>query len=135
MRAQIVHHRAGAGRPTAVRVALVSAALLVLLVLLGVVLPVWTLIGSADATVAGALDVPGGRIAAVTVLGVLVVLALAVGLVLTVRPAVAWSLTALLVVVALLTALYPLLATAQSAVDQGQAFLPWITDLVIRLRG
>ena len=127
--------RFASGRPRSVRVALVVAAVVLLLVVLAVAVPVWTLITGADATVAGALDVPGGRIAVVTVLGVLIVVGLAVGLVLTSRPTVAWVLTVVIGLVALVVALYPLLATAQAAVDQGKAFAPWLTDLVVRLRG
>lgn len=135
MRVQVSHGRVSSGKPRSVRVALVVAAAVVVLVLAAVVLPVWGLIGSADASTAGALDVPVGRIAVVTVLGVLVVVALAVGLLVTARPTVAWVLTAVITVVALLTALYPLLATAQAAVDQGKAFIPWLTNLVVQLRG
>jgi len=134
VRVAVSRGRFASGRPHSVRVALVVAAV-VLLVVLAVALPVWALIGSPDATVAGALDVPGGRIAVVTVLGVLVVIGLAVGLVLTSRPPVAWALTVIIAVVALLVALYPLLATAQAAVDQGKEFIPWLTDLVVQLRG
>ena len=134
MRVSVSRGRFASGRPRSVRVALVVAAVVLLLVVLAVALPVWGLIGSADATVAGALDVPGGRIAVVTVLGVLVVIGLAVGLVLTSRPPVAWALTVIIAVVALLVALYPLLATAQAAVDQGKEFIPWLTNLVVQLR-
>lgn len=135
MRVEVSRGRFVSGRPRSVRVALVVAAVVLLLVVLAVAVPVWTLITGADATVAGALDVPGGRIAVVTVLGVLVVVGLAVGLVLTSRPTVAWVLTVVIGLVALVVALYPLLATAQAAVDQGKTFVPWLTNLVVQLRG
>ena len=100
--------------------------------LVGVVLPVWTAIGAADGAVAGAVDVPAGRIAAVTVLGLLVVLALVVGLVLTRRAALAWPLALAALALALVVAVYPLLATAARAVQQGREFIPWVSDLVAR---
>ena len=135
MKVSVSHGRVSSGKPRSVRVALIVAAVVVALVLLAVALPVWTLIGSADAAVAGAIDVPAGKIALVTILGVVVVLGLAVGLFLTSRPTVAWVLTVVITVVALLTALYPLLATSQAAVDQGKQFIPWLTNLIVQLRG
>ncbi|GAA1845505.1 hypothetical protein ACFFOM_11425 [Microlunatus capsulatus] len=122
-------------RPPAVRAALGVAGLGLVLVLVGVVLPVWTAIGAADGAVAGAVDVPAGRIAAVTVLGLLVVLALAVGLVLTRRAALAWPLALAALALALVVAVYPLLATAARAVQQGREFIPWVSDLVVRFTG
>lgn len=72
--------------------------------------------GSADAATAGAPDVPVGRIVGV-------------------GAPVAWDLTVVAVVVALVVSLYPLLATADAALQQGRAFVPWVTGLVAQLRG
>ena len=135
MRVRLAHRRSGLGPPRAVRVPQVVGATVVLLVVVAVVLPVWALIGSTDAAVAGAVDVPVGSIALVSVLALLVVLGLGVGLVRTDSPVVAWCLAVAIGLVALAAGLYPLLATAQSAVDQGRAFVPWLTDLIVRLRG
>ena len=125
----------GSARPTGVRVALIVAVVGVLLVLGAVVAPVWGVIGSADAASAGALDVPVGRIVLVSLLGVVLVVGLGVGLALTYRSGVAWALAAVIVVVALVAGVYPLFATASSAVEQGREFVPWVTGVVRALRG
>ena len=105
------------------------------LVLGAVLAPVLATIGSADAASAGALDVPVGRIVAVGVLGLLVVLALGVGLVRTSNVGVAWALAVVVLVVTLIVSLYPLFATANAALQQGRDFIPWVTGLVAQLRG
>ncbi|SDU89714.1 hypothetical protein SAMN04488544_1619 [Microlunatus sagamiharensis] len=125
----------GSARPTGVRAALVVAVLGVLLVLGAVLAPVLGTIGSADAASAGALDVPVGRIILVGVLGLLVVLALGVGLFRTWSTPVAWALAVVAVLVTLVVSLYPLLVAADAALQQGRAFVPWVTGLVARLRG
>ena len=135
MRVRVAHRRPGLGRPRGVRIPQVVGGTVVLVVVVAVVLPVWALIGSTDAAVGGAVDVPVGPIVLVSVLGLLVVVGLGVGLVRTNSPAVAWCLVVAVGLVALAAGLYPLLATAQSAVDQGRAFVPWLTDLTVRLRG
>ena len=118
MRVRVAHRRPGLGRPRGVRIPQVVGGTVVLVVLVAVVLPVCALIGSTDAAAGGAIDVPAGRIALVSVPGLLVVLSVGVGLVRTVSPAVGWCLVVAVGVVALAAGLYPLLATAQSAVDQ-----------------
>lgn len=125
----------GSARPTAVRAALVVAVVGVLLVVGAVVVPVWGVIGSADAASAGALDVPVGRIVLVTLLGLVVVVALGVGLARTYAAGVAWALAVVALLVALVVGIYPLFATASSALDQGREFVPWVTGLVRSLRG
>lgn len=125
----------GSARPTAVRAALVVAVLGVLLVVGTVVVPVWGVIGSADAASAGALDVPVGRIVLVTLLGLVLVAALGVGLARTYSAGVAWALTVVAVLVALAAGIYPLFATASSALDQGRDFVPWAIGVVRAFRG
>lgn len=125
----------GSARPGGVKAALAVAVLGVLLVLGAVLAPVLGTVGSADAASAGALDVPVGRIVAVGLLALLVVLGLGVGLARTWSTPVAWALTVVVVVVTLVASLYPLFATAGAALEQGRDFVPWVTGLVARLRG
>ena len=72
-----------------------------------VVVPVWGVIGSADAASAGALDVPVGRIVGVTLVGLVVVVALGVGLDRTYAAPVAWALAVVALLVALVVGVAP----------------------------
>lgn len=122
--------RTSSGRPVGTRVALAVAVLGFLLVAGAVALPVYGVIGGADAASGGVLDVPVGRIVAVTLLCLVVVAVAVVGLLRTANPGVAWALAVAVLVVSLVGAVYPLLTTGASAVRQGEAFVPWVTRLV-----
>ena len=63
-------------RPRAVWAALVTSVVVCLLIVVGVLLPVLTLIGAADGGTAGALDVPVGSIAAAIAIGYVLALVL-----------------------------------------------------------
>jgi hypothetical protein len=117
-------------RPRAVWAALITSTIVCLLIVVGVLIPVLTLIGAADGGTAGALDVPVGRIVAAIAIGYVLALVL-LGLVVTVRNGpLAWILGVAAVVSTLLVSLWPLVAVAIAGVDQVQDVVPFIQDLV-----
>lgn len=122
-------------RPTAVWAALVTGVVVCLLVVVGVFVPVLGLLAAADGGTAGVLDVPVGSIAIAAVVGYLLALVL-LGLVLLTRSGpVAWVLAVAAVVSTLLVSLWPLVATALSAVDQAGDVWPFITGLIDQFWG
>ena len=104
-------------------------AALVLLVAVAVLGPVLGLVGSA-AAIGPVLDVPYAGITAGIVLGFLLALGGLAGTFGTRRAGLGWALVVLAVLCALGASLWPLLATADAAVDRGRDVLPWITGLV-----
>ena len=119
-------------RPRAVWAALVTSVVLCLLIVVGVLLPVLTLIGAADGGTAGALDVPVGSIAAAIAIGYVLALLLLLLIVKVRNGALAWVLGVAAVISTLVVSLWPLVAVAIAGVDQVQDVIPFIQDLVAR---
>jgi len=119
-------------RPRAVWAALVTSVVICLLIVVGVLLPVLTLIGAADGGTAGALDVPVGSIAAAIAIGYVLALLLLLLIVKVRNGALAWVLGVAAVISTLVVSLGPLVAVAIAGVDQVQDVIPFIQDLVAR---
>lgn len=119
-------------RPRAVWAALVTSVVICLLIVVGVLLPVLTLIGAADGGTAGALDVPVGSIAAAIAIGYVLALLLLLLIVKVRNGALAWVLGVAAVVSTLVVSLWPLVAVALAGVDQVQDVVPFVQDLVAR---
>jgi uncharacterized membrane protein len=119
-------------RPRAVWAALVTSVVLCVLIVVGVLLPVLTLIGAADGGTAGALDVPVGSIAAAIAIGSVLALVLLLLVVRVRTGALAWVLGVAAVISTLVVSLWPLVAVAIAGVDQVQDLIPFIQDLIAR---
>jgi uncharacterized membrane protein len=119
-------------RPRAVWAALVTSVVLCVLIVLGVLLPVLTLIGAADGGTAGALDVPVGSIAAAIAIGYVLALVLLLLVVRVRNGALAWVLGVAAVISTLVVSPWPLVAVAIAGVDQVQDLIPFIQDLIAR---
>jgi uncharacterized membrane protein len=119
-------------RPRAVWAALVTSVVLCVLIVVGVLLPVLTLIGAADGGTAGALDVPVGSIAAAIAIGCVLALVLLLLVVRVRTGALAWVLGVAAVISTLVVSLWPLVAVAIAGVDQVQDLIPFIQDLIAR---
>jgi hypothetical protein len=119
-------------RPRAVWAALATSAVLCVLIVVGVLLPVLTLIGAADGGTAGALDVPVGSIVAAIAIGYVLALVLLLLVVKVRNGALAWVLGVAAVISTLVVSLWPLVAVAIAGVDQVQDLVPFIQDLIAR---
>ncbi|VXA99071.1 conserved membrane hypothetical protein [Frigoribacterium sp. 9N] len=119
-------------RPRAVWAALVTSAVLCVLIVVGVLLPVLTLIGAADGGTAGALDVPVGSIVAAIAIGYVLALVLLLLIVKVRNGPLAWVLGVAAVISTLVVSLWPLVAVAIAGVDQVQDLIPFIQDLITR---
>ena len=117
-------------RPAAVWAALVTGAVLCVSTVVFVLLPVLGLIGAADGSTAGALDVPVGSIAVALVIGLGLALVLLALIVATRNGAVAWVLAVAAVISTLVVSLWPLVATAFAAVGQAGDVIPFIKGLI-----
>lgn len=122
-------------RPRSAWAALVTAVLLCALVVGGVLLPVLGLIGAADATTVGYLDVPVGAITASIVISYLIAVLLLGATFLSRNAVIAWITATAAVIATLVGSLWPLVATAFSSVDQAQDVIPFIMDLIGRITG
>lgn len=120
--------RQGRALPLRFVAALVGAVLVVLTALL-VLGPVLGLVGAA-ASAGPLLSVPVGSITAVVVLGFLVSLALLVGAALSRQHWLSWTLAVLAWLVSLVASVWPIVATANQAVDRARDIWPWIVQLV-----
>jgi hypothetical protein len=117
-------------RPTgAVLLAVVVGAVLVLANGLLVLGPVTGLVGAAAAA-GPVLDVPVGSSTLVVVLGYVVAVALLLVAWRSRRSVTAGVLAGLAWLLSLLVSLWPLVATADRAVDRVRDIVPWIVDLV-----
>jgi uncharacterized membrane protein len=119
-------------RQRAVWAALVTSVVLCVLIVVGVLLPVLTLIGAADGGTAGALDVPVGSIAVAIAIGCVLALVLLLLVVRVRNGALAWVLGVAAVISTLVVSLWPLVAVAIAGVDQAQDLIPFIQDLIAR---
>ncbi|MFB9377910.1 hypothetical protein ACFFKU_10380 [Kineococcus gynurae] len=121
--------RPGSGRVSPRVVAgLVAVALIIANVLL-VLGPVLGLVGA----VAGSgpvVDIPYLSMTVLTVLGFVIALLLAGLAYLTYRPALRWTAVVLAWLVSLLASVWPIVATADAAVDRLRDILPWITETI-----
>ena len=117
-------------RPAAVWAALVTGAVLCVSSVVFVLLPVLGLIGAADGSTVGALDVPVGSIAVALVIGLGLALVLLALIVATRNGAVAWVLAVAAVISTVVVSLWPLVATAFAAVGQAGDVIPFIQGLI-----
>ena len=131
----ISRFRRSSSRPIGPLIALVVGIVGVVLTALGVLLPVFGPICSAEGATGTVLVVPVGRV----VVALLVTFGLAVGLLVAAgrsqRTALAWVLAVVAVVVVAFGSVYPLIAVASSAVGQARDLVPWIRDLITRVAG
>lgn len=112
--------------------ALVTGAVLCVSTVAFVLLPVLGLIGAADGSTVGALNVPVGSIAVALVIGLGLALVLLALIVATRNGAVAWVLAVAAVISTLVVSLWPLVATAFAAVGQAGEVIPFIQGLIER---
>lgn len=117
-------------RPAAVWAALVTGVVLCVSTVVFVLLPVLGVIGAADGSTVGALDVPVGSIAAALVTGVGLALVLLALIVATRNGAVAWVLAVAAMISTLVVSVWPLVATAFAAVGQAGDVIPFIQGLI-----
>jgi hypothetical protein len=122
-------------RPRAVWAATLTGAIVSAVVVVGVLLPVLGLIGAADATTAGQLDVPVGLIALGIVISLVVGLAMLAFAAMTRSGVVAWIAAVSAVVATLVGSAWPLVATTIASVDQVQDAIPFVQDLIGRVLG
>lgn len=114
--------------PTRLVAAGVGAVLVVLTGLL-VLGPVLGLVGAA-ASAGPLLSIPVGSITAVVVLGYLLALGLLVAAALSRLAVASWTLVVVAWLVSLAVSVWPIIATADQAVDRGRDIWPWIQQLV-----
>ncbi|WP_119870357.1 hypothetical protein [Frondihabitans sp. 762G35] len=122
-------------RPRSVWAALITGTVLCVAIVAGILLPVLGLIGAADATTIGALDVPVGAVTASIVISYLVAL---VFLALTYASrigAVSWITAVAAVIATLVGSVWPLVATALASVTQVQDTIPFIQKLIGQVTG
>ncbi|PPF55412.1 hypothetical protein C5B94_05310 [Clavibacter michiganensis] len=122
-------------RPRAVWAATLTGAVVSGIVVIGVLLPALGLVGAADATTVGQLDVPAGLIALGIVISFAVGLAMLAVAALTRSGVVAWVAAVAAVVATLVGSVWPLVATTIASVDQAQDAIPFVRDLIGRVLG
>ncbi|WP_440709421.1 hypothetical protein [Herbiconiux sp. YIM B11900] len=122
-------------RPRSVWAAFITSTVICLLILLGVLLPILGLIGTADGSTAGALDVPVGQIALAILIGYLLALVLLAICLRLRNGAAAWVIGVAAVISTLSVSVWPLVITAIAGTDQARGLLPAIQDLIARFTG
>ncbi|TDX81440.1 hypothetical protein EDF35_1107 [Rathayibacter sp. PhB151] len=122
-------------KPRAAWAALATGVVVSFLIVVGVLLPVLGLIGAADATTAGVLDVPVGAIILSIVISYLIALAFLALAFVSRNAALAWVAAVAAVIATLVGSVWPLLATAFASVDQAGDVIPFIQDLIARVTG
>jgi hypothetical protein len=120
-------------RPRAVWAALVTAIVLCALIVGGVLLPVLGLIGAADATTVGALDVPVGAITLSIVISYAIALLFLVLAFISRVGALSWIAAVAAVVATLVGSTWPLVATAIASVGQISEVVPFIQQLIAQV--
>ncbi|RFA15939.1 hypothetical protein B7R21_03025 [Subtercola boreus] len=129
-------HAVGTGRrrrPRSVWAALITGLVLCIVIVAGVLLPVLGLIGAADATTIGALNVPVGAITASIVISYLVALGFLALAFISRVGALAWIAATAAVIATLVGSLWPLVATALSSVNQVENVIPFIQNLITQV--
>lgn len=122
-------------RPRAVWAALITGLLVSALIVLGVLLPNLGLIGAADASTLGVLDVPVGQIALAIVISFVLGLIL-LGMKFASRNgAVAWIASVAAIVATLVGSVAPLVVTAFASVGQAGEVIPFIQQLIASVTG
>lgn len=106
-----------------------------LLVALTLLISSLSVIGSGEGVTAGALQVPVARIVIVVAVGYLVALGLLAATLVARSPVGGWVLALVAVAIAVSVSVYPLFATAATAVDQARDVVPWILDLIRTVTG
>jgi hypothetical protein len=122
-------------KPRAAWIALATGAVLSLVVVVAVLLPVLGLIGAADGTTAGTLDVPVGAIVLSIVISYAVGLAFLALAFVSRNSALAWVAAVAAVIATLIGSVWPLIATGFASVDQAKDVIPFIQDLIARVTG
>ncbi|RFA08193.1 hypothetical protein B7R54_02380 [Subtercola boreus] len=120
-------------RSRAVWAALITGVVLCILIVAGVLLPVLGLIGAADATTIGALNVPVGAIIASIVISYLVALGFLALTFVSRIGALAWIAATAAVIATLVGSVWPLVATALSSVSQIENVIPFIQQLITQV--
>ncbi|WP_291053189.1 hypothetical protein [Herbiconiux sp.] len=120
-------------RSRAVWAALITGVALCIIIVAGVLFPVLGLIGAADATTIGALNVPVGAIAASIAISYLVALGFLALTAVSRIGALAWITATAAVIATLIGSVWPLVATALASVDQVQSIIPFIQQLVAQV--
>ena len=129
-------HANGTGRrrrSRAVWAALITGIVLCVVIVAGVLLPVLGLIGAADATTIGALNVPVGAIVASIVISYLVALGFLALTFVSRIGALAWIASTAAVIATLVGSVWPLVATALSSVNQIENVIPFVQDLIAQV--
>lgn len=119
-----------ASRPRAVWLALLAAPTAVVMIAFGVLVPVLALIGSADASTVGALDVPVGGIAVAVLIGYGLAVLLTLVIARVRSPGLAWTLAISAAMSALLVSVWPLIATAIAGAGQAAEVGPVLGELI-----
>ncbi|SMH48664.1 hypothetical protein SAMN06295885_3091 [Rathayibacter oskolensis] len=122
-------------KPRAAWAAFATGVVVSALIVVGVLLPVLGLIGAADATTVGALDVPVAAITVSIVISYLIGLAALALAFVSRNAALAWVAAVAAVVATLIGSIWPLVATAFASVDQAQDIVPFLQDLIGRVTG
>ncbi|MWV48036.1 hypothetical protein GRS96_01950 [Rathayibacter sp. VKM Ac-2803] len=122
-------------KPRAAWIAFATGVVVSALVVFAVLLPVLGLIGAADATTVGVLDVPVGAITLSIVISYLIGLAALALAFVSRNAALAWVAAVAAVVATLIGSVWPLVATAFASVDQAQDVVPFIQDLIGQVTG
>ncbi|MCS5715647.1 hypothetical protein NVV95_13935 [Herbiconiux sp. CPCC 205716] len=122
-------------RPRAVWAAVITAVVLCLLTVVGVMLPVLGLIAGADATTVGALDVPVGAIVASIAICSIVALGFLALAFVSRNGALSWIAAVAAVVATPIGSVWPLVATGMASVGQAQELIPFIQQLIARVGG
>lgn len=120
-------------RPRSVWAALITAVVLCIVIVAGVLLPVLGLIGAAKATTGGVLNLPVGAITASIVISYLLAVVFLVLTFVSRIGALAWIAAVAAVVATLVGSLWPLAATAFASVDQVQEVIPFIQNLITQV--
>lgn len=123
----------GRRRPRAVWVAVATGSALVVVTVAAVLIPILTLIGTADGATVGALDVPVGAIVIALLIGYGLALVLLLIAARVRNGPLAWILAVSAVVSTLAVSVWPLFAVAAAGVDQASDIIPFIQDLIHRV--
>ncbi|QHC68232.1 hypothetical protein GSU68_17745 [Rathayibacter sp. VKM Ac-2759] len=122
-------------KPRAAWIAFATGVIVSAIVVFAVLLPVLGLIGAADATTVGVLDVPVGAITLSIVISFLIGLAALALAFVSRNAALAWVAAVAAVVATLIGSIWPLVTTAFASVDQAQDVVPFIQDLIGQVTG
>lgn len=129
----VLDDRASRHRPRAAWAAFITAAVMSALVVVGVLVPILTLIGAAAGLTAGTLRVPVGPIALAIALGYVLAILLLVMCLRSRVGALSWVLGVAAVISTLSVSVWPIVVVALAGVQQVQDVVPFIRQLVARV--